>query len=499
MKEQKTVRLRFAPSPTGYVHIGSLRTALYNYLYAQQQGGQYIVRVEDTDQTRLVEGAVESMIQSTAWAGVFHDEGPVLTPDGSLEERGAYGPYVQSQRLPVYKKYVDQLIEKGVAYPCFCSKERLESVREAQKSAGETPKYDGHCRCIDPEEAAARRAAGEPHVIRLKLPENHVIAFEDLIKGPVQVNTDDLDDQVLVKTDGFPTYHLAVVVDDHLMGITHVVRGDEWLISTPKHIFMYEAFGWTPPQFVHLPVILGKNKKKLSKRQGDVAVEDFKNKGYLPEALINYVALVGWSPDDGAELMSMDEMIRQFSFERVSKSGGIFDVDKLNWMNNQYMRSYDLDALTQLSMPYFIKAGFVDSEAAFESAFDHFKQIVDVLRERLNTLEEVAGYKAFFNRRDVVFEDDAAAEVMQADHVPELVGTLIQRISQMPQVTSVAIKGMLKDIQKEMGIKGKALFMPARVAITGQMHGPDIAAVAEILGKERTLERLQSTLSQIGA
>jgi len=310
-------RLRFAPSPTGYVHIGSLRTALYNYLYAKKHEGSYIIRIEDTDQSRLVEDAITGMISSMAWANIEHDEGLFMNGDGQLKEVGEYGPYVQSQRLPIYKKHVEELIEKGEAYYCFCSKERLDEVREQQKSEGKTPKYDGHCRHLSEDEVNQKLASGASHVVRLKLPERRNIHFTDAIKGEIVVSTDDLDDQVLMKADGFPTYHLAVVVDDHYMKISHVVRGDEWLISTPKHIYTYEAFGWEPPQFVHLPVILSQSKKKLSKREGDVAVEDFRGKGYLPDALINYVALVGWSPEDGQEILSMAELIEKFSFERV--------------------------------------------------------------------------------------------------------------------------------------------------------------------------------------
>ena len=484
-------RLRFAPSPTGYVHIGGLRTALYNYLYAKQNDGTYLIRIEDTDQTRLVEGAIEGMIAAMTWAGVQHDEGPFLDVNNhQIIQKGEFGPYIQSQRLDIYKEHAEQLIESGHAYYCFCSKERLETVREKQKEAGATPKYDGHCKSLTKEEIRVKLAAGEDHVIRLKLPENRVIEFNDSIKGTVTVNTNDLDDQVLMKTDGFPTYHMAVVVDDHYMGITHVVRGDEWLISTPKHVYTYEAFGWDAPQFVHLPVILSHTKKKLSKREGDVAVEDFRRKGYLPEALINYIALVGWSPEDGQEIMSIEEMISKFSFDRVSKSSGVFDLDKLNWMNNHYIKGYDLDKLTELCKPYLISNGFV-LESEFEANFEWLKKIVEVLRERLNKLEDLGEYKTFFSRRDVEIEDDEAAEIIKMKHVPELLKLFVDKLFAAEQVTAETVKGILKEIQKETGHKGKNLFMPVRVGITGQVHGPDIAVVIEILGKEMVKERVQ--------
>ena len=492
-------RLRFAPSPTGYVHIGGLRTALYNYLYAKQNEGTYLIRVEDTDQTRFVEGAIEGMINSMQWAGVVHDEGPFID-EGThhVVEKGDFGPYIQSHRLELYKKHSDKLIESGHAYYCFCTKERLEQVREKQKSEGLTPKYDGHCRELSKAEVDEKLAAGLPHVVRLKLPAGRVIEFNDAIKGHIAVNTDDMDDQVLMKTDGFPTYHMAVVVDDHFMGITHVVRGDEWLISTPKHIYTYEAFGWEAPQFVHLPVILGQSKKKLSKREGDVSVEDFKRKGYLPEALINYIALVGWSPDDGEEIMDMQTLINKFSFDRVSKSSGVFDVEKLNWMNNQYIRNYDLDQLTVLSKSYFVESGFA-SDTEFDEEFVKYKNIVDILRERLNKLNEISDYYNLFNVNTIVLEDDEAKEMIEMPHVPSMLRCFSAKVAEIDAITADDVKRLLKEVQKETGHKRKDLFMPVRVALTGQVHGPDIAKVMEIIGTANTIERIEYSIQNLCA
>ena len=483
-----SVRVRFAPSPTGYVHIGGLRTALYNYLFAQKNKGTYLLRVEDTDQTRFVEGAMEGMIEVMEWAGVPHAEGPVLR-DGKVVEEGDFGPYIQSQRNDIYKEHVDKLLESGNAYYCFCSKERLDEVREAQKAAGKTPKYDGHCRDLTYEEAKARVAAGEPHVVRLRMPENRDISFTDMIRGEVSVNTEEIDDQVLIKTDGFPTYHLAVIVDDHHMGITHVVRGEEWLISTPKHVFTYEAFGWEAPTFVHLPVILNKDKKKLSKRQGDVAVEDFKKKGYLAEALINYVALVGWSPEDNQEIFSMDELIEKFSFERVSKSGGVFDLDKLNWVNNHYIKEADLDRIVDGCMPFVVEAGLM-TEAELNEKRDWFAAIVDLMRERFDRLMDVTDHMALFMDADVTPENDEAKEMVSMDHVPEMLGVFASKVEALEELTPDAFKKALKEVQKETGNKGKNLFMPTRIAITGQLHGPDLNQMMSILGKETVLKRL---------
>ncbi len=483
-----SVRVRFAPSPTGYVHIGGLRTALYNYLFAQKNNGTYLLRVEDTDQTRFVEGAMEGMIDVMEWAGVPHSEGPVLR-DGKVVEVGEYGPYIQSQRNDIYKKHVDQLLESGHAYYCFCSKERLEDVREAQKAANKTPKYDGHCRGISYEDAKKRVAAGEPHVVRLRMPENKDISFNDMIRGTVTVNTAEIDDQVLIKTDGFPTYHLAVIVDDHHMGITHVVRGEEWLISTPKHVYAYEAFGWEAPTFVHLPVILNKDKKKLSKRQGDVAVEDFKKKGYLAEALINYVALVGWSPEDNQEIFSMEELIEKFSFERVSKSGGVFDLDKLNWVNNHYIKEADLDRIVDGCMPFVVEAGLLTAEE-LESKREWFAGIVDLMRERFNRLMDVTDHMALFMAEDVTPENDEAKEMVEMDHVPEMLSVFASKVDALETLDSASLKAALKEVQKETGNKGKNLFMPTRIAITGQLHGPDLNQMMTILGKEVVLKRL---------
>jgi nondiscriminating glutamyl-tRNA synthetase len=487
-------RLRFAPSPTGYVHIGGLRTALYNYLYAKKHDGTYLLRVEDTDQSRLVEGAIEGMIDAMTWAGVVHDEGPFMDdPSGRVVERGEYGPYIQSKRLDVYRKHASDLIDSGHAYYCFCTKERLEAVRETQKASGLTPKYDGHCRNLSKEEVAEKLANGVPHVVRLKLPESRTIEFEDAIKGKVSVCTDDLDDQVLMKTDGFPTYHMAVVVDDHYMGITHVVRGDEWLISTPKHIYTYEAFGWQAPQFVHLPVILSQSKKKLSKREGDVSVDDFKKKGYLPEALVNYIALVGWSPEDGTEIMDMKTLIDKFSFERVSKSSGVFDVDKLNWMNNQYIRAYELDRLIDIAKPFFVASGYAD-ETSFEANKAHFALILDILRERLNRLDEIGAYYNLFNNNKLILEDEEAKSMIEMEHVGDMLKCFADKLESYESVVADDVKKILKEVQKETGHKGKNLFMPVRVALTGQVHGPDIARVIEVIGTVNAVERVRYSI-----
>jgi nondiscriminating glutamyl-tRNA synthetase len=485
----KEVRLRFAPSPTGYLHIGGLRTALYNYLFAKRHGGKFLLRIEDTDRTRYVEGAIENLINSLHWAGIEYDEG-VFIEDGKIVQKGDCGPYIQSERLDIYKKYVDQLIENGHAYYCFCSKERLDKVREEQKIKGQIPRYDGLCRSLSLEEARERIAKGEEYVVRLKLPPNRDIKFKDIIRGDITINTNDLDDQVLLKSDGFPTYHLAVVIDDHLMGITHIVRGEEWLPSTPKHVYLYEAFGWEKPTYVHLPTVLNKDRKKLSKRHGDVSVEDFRKKGYLPEALVNYLALVGWTPEDNREILSMEELIKEFTFERVSNAGGIFDNDKLDWVNGHYIRNYDLDKLTRLAIPYLKDAGFIDDDFA-DKRFDWLKTLVETVREGLSKLSEIVEKVDIFFADTVIPRDDKALEILQWEETPTVLKAFKEALEGVEEVDMEFAKSVMKGIQKSTGVKGKKLFMPVRVALTGADHGPELVNIIYLLGKQNILKRIE--------
>lgn len=481
------VRLRFAPSPTGYLHIGGLRTALYNYLYAKQKGGKFLLRIEDTDRTRYVEGAIENLIHELKWAGVEADEGVCLDKNDKITEVGECGPYIQSERVEkgIYNKYAEELIDKGYAYYCFCSKERLDDVKNQQKADGKIPRYDGLCRGVSIEDAKKRIANGESYVIRLKLPENRDIVFEDVIKGRITINTNDMDDQVLIKADGFPTYHFAVVVDDHLMGITHIVRGDEWISSTPKHIYLYEALGFEKPIFVHLPTVLNKSGKKLSKRNDDASVEDFRLKGYLPEALINYLALVGWSPESNEEILSLDEMVKQFSFERVSKSGGVFDVDKLDWVNAQYIRKMEVSELAKLVKPYLVEAGFIKEDICEK----RLELITKTFQESISRLPEIVEQSRFLFE-DVAVEPDAL-EMRNVEHIEILKEKMKEELSQIEEMDEETAKGFMKKVQKASGFKGKDLYMPVRALLTGQVHGPELSNILEILGKGEILRRLE--------
>lgn len=485
-----TVRVRFAPSPTGYVHVGSLRTALYNYLFAKKEKGQYALRIEDTDRTRLVDDAIDNLISAFEWAGIMHEEGPFFE-NGEMVQKGDFGPYIQSERLETYRPYVDQLIESGDAYYCFCSKDRLDKLRADNKAKGIFSGYDNHCRNGSLEDAKKRVEAGESFVVRMKMPENKALVFDDLVRGVVKMNTDDSDDQVILKADGFPTYHMAVVVDDHLMGITHMIRGEEWLPSTPKQIVLYEALGWDVPKFVHLPNILNTEKKKLSKRHDSVAVNDFRNKGYLPEALINFLALVGWSPEGEDEIMTLEEMTGKFSFDRVSKSGGVFDVKKLNWMNNQYIKNADEDRLAELAMPFLIEAGYFDADGA-KNHFEWVKRIVQLTKEHLEYMAQVVDHFPLFVGDTVEITDASALEMIKLEHVPTLIDALVDKFEAAEAFDAPSVKVLVKEIQKETGIKGKNLFMCTRIAVTGQEHGPDLMVTISILGKDTVVSRLHS-------
>jgi len=484
-------RVRFAPSPTGYVHIGSLRTALYDFLYAKGKQGKYILRIEDTDRSRFVEGALENLIKSLEWAGVKHDEG-VFLENGKIVQKGNYGPYIQSERLDLYKEYINKLLDKGLAYRCFCSKERLDKVREEQKKRGETPMYDKHCRGLSQEEIQNNLDEGKDYVIRLKIPEDEDVNFKDLIRGDIAINSKEIDDQVLIKSDGFPTYHFAVVVDDHLMKISHVIRGEEWLTSTPKQVILYNYFGWEVPEFVHLPTVLNKDKKKLSKRQGDVSVSDFKDKGYLPEALVNYLALVGWSPKGNNEIFSMEELINEFSFENVSKTGGVFDVEKLNWVNSQYIKNYDNEKLYKLIKPFVVKEELLNEEEYLNKK-DWLIKIIDLVKEKISYLEEIDSHIQMFMGKEVN-ADDEVKEVLSNDGVRDLIHAFIKNLEAIEEVDEEFTKNIFKKLQKETGAKGKNLYMPLRGAVTGQLHGHDMGKTFIILGKENIIDRLNYTL-----
>ncbi len=473
------VRVRFAPSPTGYVHVGSLRTALYNFLFARHHKGTFILRIEDTDQSRYVEGAVENLLQTLSWAGLDYDEGP--------EKGGPYGPYFQSQRKEIYLKHVEELLDKDAAYPCFCSEETLQKMREEQQQKGLPVMYDGRCRNI-PKEEARERMKHEPHVIRLKVPRSGHTVVHDIIRGEVSFENALIDDQVLLKSDGFPTYHLANVVDDHLMKVSHVIRGEEWLPSTPKHILLYQAFGWDLPQFAHLPLLLNPDRTKLSKRQGDVAVEDYRAKGFLPQALVNFVALLGWNKGDDQEIFTLDELIEYFSLERVNKAGAVFDVHKLEWMNGHYIRNLDEEEYLRLGSTWLKKLNLDTGD----ETRNHL--ILKAVRPGLNKFADLPQKTALFFKDALEYEPEAKEWIQKAES-KKIFQNMLEELAQIDELTVENFGALMKSVQKKTGVKGKELWMPVRAAITGETHGPELALVLPVLGKRKVEQFLTQALA----
>ncbi|PID28879.1 MAG: glutamate--tRNA ligase [Candidatus Cloacimonadota bacterium] len=474
------IRVRFAPSPTGYIHVGSLRSALYNFLFAKKNGGKLILRVEDTDQSRFVEGAVENLISSMEWAGIEFDESP--------QKGGDFGPYVQSERTDIYRSYCKELEDKGFAYKCFCSSEDLEKMREEQqKQKVPQPQYDRRCRKLSPEEIEERINNGEKYVVRFKVPlTKDKVEVDDMVYGNIQVESDTIADQVLLKSDGFPTYHLANIVDDHLMKISHVIRGEEWIPSTPLHVALYKAFGWESPTFVHLPLLVNSERKKLSKRHGDVSVESFKEKGILKEALVNYVALLGWHPSGDRELFTMDELIEEFSASRINKSAAVFDYVKLDWINSQYLRDYDTNLLFDMLKPEFDKAG-IDTEEK-----EKVLKVIEALKTRVNKAKEIVDQSLIFFKDQVEIEGDNL-NMIREESSQILFSKIVEGLESI-DFSGDSCKKMINSIGKENKIKGKMLWMPVRVGLTGEQHGPDLDLILDIFGKDEIKKRLSKQI-----
>ncbi len=490
------VRVRFPPSPTGYLHIGSLRTALYNYLFAKKHGGDFILRIEDTDRKRYVEGAVESLIRSLATCGLEWDEGPKLE-NGKIVEIGENGPYVQSDRLDIYKKYADQLVSEGKAYYCFCTPERLEEVKQAKMAAKQAPMYDGHCRSLSGSEVGENLRNLRPYVIRLKVEKGGEVSFDDAVRGQVKFSTDTVDDQVLMKSDGFPTYHLASVVDDHEMKITHVIRGEEWLSSTPKHILLYEAFGWEKPEFAHLPLLLNSDRSKLSKRQGDVAVEDYLDKGYLKEALINFVALLGWNPGKGStqEVFSMTELIDNFSLETVNKAGAVFDLRKLDWLNAYYIKILSVEELYQKALLFLEQKEFYKTWSG-EDKEKFFMKVLTVEQERLAKLSEIGELNSFFFRAIAVDRNMLKWKDMSDDQARESLQKSSAALENIDE-TGWTRENLEKILLEVAGEKRGDLLWPLRVSLTGEQKSPGPFEVAWVLGKDESLSRIKSAIKSL--
>jgi len=478
------VRTRFAPSPTGYMHIGNLRTALYEYLIAKSNNGKFILRIEDTDQERYVEGAVDLIYRTLKLVGIQHDEGP--------DVGGEYGPYVQSQRKDIYMPYAKQLVEQGDAYYCFCTKERLARLREEQSAAGLTPRYDRHCLNLSKEEVERKLAAGEPFVIRQKMPQTGTTTFEDAVFGTITVDNSELEDQVLIKSDGLPTYNFANVIEDHLMKITHVVRGSEYLSSTPKYNLLYNAFGWELPTYVHLPLITKTDGTKISKRAGDASFEDLLEMGYLAEAVVNYVALLGWSPGTNQEIFSLAELEKAFSISGISKSPAAFDFVKLNWFNGEYIRRLSTDRFNQLAKPYYEKV-----LAGKNIDYMKLSRLLQVRTDVLNTIPDTIDF--------IVALPDYSKELyIHKKSKTNLENSLESLKAALPVLESIddwneqAINDELMNLIERMGIKNSQMLWPIRIAISGKLVTPGGAIeIADILGKEETIRRIKIGIEKL--
>ncbi len=481
----KKPRVRFAPSPTGYLHVGGLRTALYNYLFAKKNGGEFILRIEDTDQNRFVEGAVENLIETINWVGLEYDEGP--------NKDGKVGPYFQSERLEIYKKYSEQLIEQGDAYRCFCTPERLTALREEQQKAKlPQAKYDKLCLHLSKEEIEKNIADGKPYIVRLNVKAGDNIIINDIVRDKVEFTRAVIDDQVLIKTDGFPTYHMANVIDDHLMGITHVIRGEEWLSSTPKHILLYNAFGWEVPEFAHLPLLLNADRSKLSKRQGDVAVEDYKAKGYLKEALLNFVALLGWSTSDNTEFFNLEDLVNNFSLERVHKAGAIFNVEKLDWINAEHLRKKDKLEILQMLKTELAKSKYKDLELTDE----YLLLIVEAMLERVSFVKEYIDNSPYFYERPTSYDETVIKKRWKDDSV-DLLQKYVAKLTELENPIKADYEIALKQVAEAAECGAGRIIHPVRVATSGMGIGPGVYDLLFILGKDEVIARINNALNII--
>lgn len=476
----KNIKVRFAPSPTGHLHIGGARTALFNYLFAKKMGGKFLLRIEDTDLARSSVESEQVIVNDLKWLGIEWDEG--------IDAGGDKGPYRSTERIGIYNQYIEKLLNEGKAYYCYCTQEELEAERQELAEKGEMPRYMGKCRHLTHEQRLDLESKGRKPSIRFKVPEDEIIKIDDQVRGLVEFESNGIGDFIIVKSDGIPVYNFAVVVDDYLMEITHVIRAEEHLSNTPRQILIYEALGFDTPKFAHVSLILGSDRTKMSKRHGSTWVEQYRDAGYLPEAVVNFLALLGWSPGEEREIFSMEELIERFSLDRVSKNPAVFDVDKLNWMNGQYIKNTPVKRITELSIPHLQKAGYLTDK---DFDFSWLNAVIKTIQDELSYVGETADkVEIFFNDR-IKPKEDETQEVMNMEHVPELLRVFKQKILDAKEINTDFARNVFKEIQKETGVKGKNLFMPIRIALTGQMHGPELFEIIPILGKEKILRRME--------
>ncbi len=476
-------KVRFAPSPTGHLHIGGARTALFNYLEAKNKGGTFLLRIEDTDAARSTKESEDVIIEDLRWLGIDWNEG--------IEVGGDYGPYRCTERPEIYKKYLNALLEEGKAYKCYCTAEETEADREVQRAKGEMPRYAGKCRDLTKEQIEVYEAEGRIPTVRFRVPEDEDIVINDKVRGEVVFESNGVGDFIIAKADGTPVYNFAVSVDDHLMEITTVIRGEEHLSNTPRQVLIYEAFGWEPPKFAHVSLILGEDRSKMSKRHGSTHVDQYRNKGYLPEAIINFLALLGWSPEGEEEIFTLKQLEEMFTLDRVSKNPAVFDVKKLNWINGQYIRSSDLDYITKLCIPYLLEADLI-TDKDIEERYDWIKMLVSATRGNLDYLSQIIDHVGIFFDDKVEPESEEACEVMKPDHVKVVLESFKAKVEAAEDIDLTFAKSVFKEVQKDTGIKGKNLFMTVRVALTGQCHGPEMPDIIQILGKEGMINRINT-------
>lgn len=480
------VKVRFAPSPTGYLHIGGARTALFNFLLARHTGGTFVLRIEDTDTERTIKDSAEKLMEAFQWLGLKWDEGPIVG--------GPVGPYFQSQRQEIYKKYADLLLGKGYAYRCYCTPEELEAEREEARAQKRAPRYSGRCRNLTPEQEAEFQRQGRKYAIRFRTPDEGVTVVHDLVHGDVPFDNSEISDFVIMKSDGFPTYNFACVIDDWLMGINHIIRADEHLPNTPKQIMIYNALGAPLPKFAHVPMILAPDRSKLSKRHGAQTVEEFREKGYFPEAILNYIVLLGWTPKDSTrEIMSLEEMIREFDLSRVSSTPAVYDVQKLTWMNGQYMKIMDPEVVVDRFIPFAVKAG-LGSEEELRSRREWLKTIVLALRERVHTLTDLCEASRMFFEEPKTYEEKGVTKFFKTGSAVEVLSKGLEALSSVEDWSAASCEQAYRRLIETYGIKSSELFHPTRLALTGKTVGAGLFEVMEILGKEECLKRMSSAI-----
>lgn len=484
------VRVRFAPSPTGPFHIGGARSALFNWLLARKTGGKLILRIEDTDRERSTPESEENIKAALKWLGMDWDEG--------VDVGGPNGPYHQMERLELYKKYTDQLLAEGKAYYCYCTDEELEEERQSLIKEGKMPRYMGKCRHLTPEQAAQYEAEGRKPTVRFRVPADKQILVRDMVRGDVVFDSNNIGDFVIVKSDGIPTYNYAVVIDDALMHITHVIRAEEHLSNTPRQCLIYEALGFKQPTFGHISLILGKDHTKMSKRHGATSVDQYRQLGYLPAAINNFLALLGWAPNSEQEIFSMDELIKEFSMDRVAKNPAVFDIDKLNWINQHYMRQLDADAFFDCAKPHMIAAGYMTGEETGEK-LAWLRRVVATAQEHVSYAAKIPACVEMYFNDEFAFENEEAEAVLKGETVPAVINMLLDELPKIEALDNASVKALFKQIQKATKLKGKDVFMPIRVALTGNQHGPELAAMVPLLGAERTAKRIKASMAKAGA